>query len=88
MNMTYTHDAPKQETALPDALAKINYHVLDDAILKKIVDPDIYYSFARCRATGLRMDKREANELATSIREWAQSRNLNRLSMLISAPTS
>ena len=74
MKMPHTHDAPKQEIALPDALARINYHVLDDAILKKIVDPDIYYAFARCRATGLRMEKREANELAISIREWAQSK--------------
>ena len=74
MQKTHTHDAPKQVTALPAALMNINNHVLDDAILKKIVDPDIYYSFARCRATGLRMEKAEANELATSIREWAQSK--------------
>ncbi len=74
MKMHTTHDAPKQDIALPPALAKINYHVLDDAILKKIVDPDIYYAFARCRATGVRMDKHDADELAVCIREWAQSK--------------
>ena len=69
-----THEAPRQEAALPPALANINTHVLDDAILKKLVDPEIYYAFARCRATGLAMDKEEANGLAKSIREWAQSK--------------
>ncbi len=74
MRMPHTHDAPKQEIALPDALARINHHVLDDAVLKKIVNPDIYYAFARCRATGVPMEKREADELAISIREWAQAK--------------
>ncbi len=46
-----THDAPQQTAALPPALANINSKVLDDAILKKLVDPDIYDAFARCRAT-------------------------------------
>lgn len=69
-----THDAPQQTAALPPALANINSNVLDDAILKKLVDPDIYNAFARCRATGLAMDKDAANTLATSIREWAQSK--------------
>ena len=69
-----THDAPTQEAALPPALANINGYVLDDAILKKLVDPDVYYSFARCRATGLPMEKDAANALAKSIREWAQSK--------------
>lgn len=69
-----THDAPQRTTALPPALANINSNVLDDAILKKLVDPDIYNAFARCRATGLAMDKDAANTLATSIREWAQSK--------------
>ena len=69
-----THDAPKQPAALPEALANINTNVLDDAILKKLVDPDTYYAFARCRATGLPMDRKDADALATSIREWAQSK--------------
>ena len=69
-----THDAPLQTTPLPPSLANINDRVLDDAILKKLVDPEVYYAFARCRATGLPMEKKEANELAKSIREWAQSK--------------
>ncbi len=72
--MHSTYDAPTQTVALPPALANMNSNVLDDAILKKLVDPDIYYAFARCRATGLPMDKEDANALAESIREWAQSK--------------
>ena len=72
--MHTTYDAPAQTAALPPALANMNSNVLDDAILKKLVDPDIYYAFARCRATGLPMDKADANALAKSIREWAQSK--------------
>ena len=75
--MATTHsayDAPRQTAALPTALANINSNVLDDAILKKLVDPETYYAFARCRATGLPMDKPAANALADSIREWAQSK--------------
>ena len=72
--MHATYDAPTQTVALPPALANMNSNVLDDAILKKLVDPDVYYAFARCRATGLPMDKEDANALAKSIREWAQSK--------------
>ena len=75
--MTDTHstrDAPKHMADLPPALLNINSNVLGDAILKKLVDPDIYYAFARCRATGLPMDKDAADALAQSIREWAQSK--------------
>ncbi len=74
MQTHYTHEAPKQGTALPQALANINTKVLDDGTLKKLVDPDIYYAFERCRTTGKPMDKKDANALATSIREWAQSK--------------
>ena len=69
-----THEAPTQEVALPPALAMINSNVLDDAILKKLVDPDVYYALAQCRATGVPMDRDFANALAKSIREWAQSK--------------
>ena len=69
-----THEAPRTTIGLPPALANINSNVLDDAILKKLVDPDVYYAFARCRATGLSMDKYPRDELAKSIREWAQSK--------------
>ena len=69
-----THEAPRKATDLPAALENINGNVLDDAILKKLVDPDVYYEFARCRATGVAMDRYSANELAKSIREWAQSK--------------
>ena len=69
-----THEAPTQEVALPSALARINSNVLDDAILKKLVDPDVYYALAQCRATGVPMDREFANALAKSIREWAQSK--------------
>ena len=75
--MTVTHstyNAPMQAAALPSSLANMNSNVLDDAILKKLVDPDVYYAFARCRATGLPMDRNFANALAKSIREWAQSK--------------
>ncbi len=74
MQTHYTHEAPKQTTSLPAALANINAKVLDDGTLKKLVDPDIYYAFERCRTTGQPMDKKDANALATSIREWAQSK--------------
>ena len=70
----YTHEAPKEAATLPTALANINTKVLDDGTLKKLVDPDIYYAFERCRTTGRPMDKKDANALATSIREWAQSK--------------
>ena len=73
-SMHSTHDAPAQTVALPEAFANMNNNVLDDAILKKLVDPDVYYAFARCRATGLPMDKDFANALAKSIREWALSK--------------
>ena len=69
-----THDAPTQTAVLPPALANMNSNILDDALLKKLVDPDVYYAFARCRATGLPMDQNFANALAKSIREWAQSK--------------
>ena len=69
-----THEAPRSTTGLPPALANINSNVLDDAILKKLVDPDVYYAFARCRATGLPMDRYSQDELAKSIRGWAHSR--------------
>ena len=69
-----TYDAPTQAAALPPALANMNSNVLDEAILKKLVDPDVYYAFARCRATGLPMDREPADALALSIREWAQSK--------------
>ena len=75
MTITHlTHDAPTQAPALPPALANMNSKVLDEAILKKLVDPDVYYAFARCRATGVPMDREPADALALSIREWAQSK--------------
>ncbi len=69
-----THDAPAQAVALPAELAEINRDVLDDAVLKKLVDPEVYYAFAQCRATGVPMDRPFANALARSVREWAQSK--------------
>ncbi len=74
MQTHYTHEAPKQAAALPKALANINSKVLDDGTLKKLVDPDIYYAFERCRTTGRPMEKKDGNALATSVREWAQSK--------------
>ena len=74
MQTHYTYEAPKQAAALPKALANINTNVLDDGTLRKLVDPDIYYAFERCRTTGRPMDKDDANALAMSIREWAQSK--------------
>ena len=53
-----THGAPAHPVALPSSLANLNGNVLDDAILMKLVDPDVYYAFARCRATGLPMDSK------------------------------
>jgi glutamine synthetase len=68
-------DAGSQSTgSLPAPLANINAKVLDDDTLKKQVDPDIYFAFERCRASGEPMAKSDANSLATSIREWAQSK--------------
>ena len=69
-----TYDAPTETAALPPALAKMNSNMLDDALLKKLVDPEVYYAFARCRATGLPMERHFADALAKSIREWAQSK--------------
>ena len=69
-----THDAPAQAVALPTELAEINHDVLDDAILKKLIDPEVYYSFVQCRATGVPMDKQFSDALAVSVREWAQSK--------------
>ncbi len=69
-----THDAPAQAVALPTELAEINHDVLDDAILKKLIDPEVYYSFVQCRATGVPMEKQFADALAVSVREWAQSK--------------
>ena len=75
MTLTHsTYDAPTQTAALPPALANVNTNMLDDALLKKLVDPDVYYAFARCRATGLPMERHFADALAKSIREWAQSK--------------
>jgi glutamine synthetase len=74
MTSHYAREAPKQVASLPEALANINSRVLDDGSLKKIVDPDIYYAFEKCRSTGKPMDKKDSNALATSIREWAQSK--------------
>ena len=70
----FSYEAPIETAALPSAFANMNSNVLDDGILKKLVDPDVYYAFARCRATGLPMEKDPANALALSIREWAQSK--------------
>ena len=70
----YTHDAPKAVTSLPEALANINAKVLDEGTPRKLVDPDIYYAFERCRANGRSMDKADADALAMSVREWARSK--------------
>ncbi len=67
-------EAPERATVLPAALANINSKVLDDRALRKLVDPDIYNAFEQCRASGRPMDKKDANALATSVREWAQSK--------------
>ena len=74
MQTPYTHDAPKAATSLPEALANINAKVLDEDTLRKLVDPDIYYAFERCRANGRSMDKADADALAISVREWARSK--------------
>lgn len=69
---TYSH--PEQPDPLPEALANINSMVLDDRMLKKILNPEIFTAFAECRASGQRMCKGAADELAQSVREWAQSK--------------
>ena len=69
-----THAYPEQPAPLPEALANINSRVLDDRMLKKILNPEIFTAFAECRASGQRMSKGAANELALSVREWAQSK--------------
>ena len=72
MNTDYLHG--KQSESLPAALANINSCVLDDVVLKKLVDPEIYLAFDECRASGTPMSKAAANALAESIRLWAQSK--------------
>ena len=74
MTNQFTHEAQKQSMTTPEALANINSKVLDDGILKKLVDLDTYHAFVKCRETGQPMSKGPANSLATSIREWAQSK--------------
>ena len=74
MKSNVMHEAPGQTIALPDALANINTRVLDDDAMRRTVDSDIYDAFTRCRSTGNRMSKEDANALATSIRKWAQER--------------
>ncbi len=74
MKSKVTHEAPGQTTDLPAALANINSRVLDDDAMRRLVDPDIYDAFTRCRSTGIPMSKEDANTLATSIRKWAQER--------------
>ena len=74
MKSNVTHEAPGQTTDLPAALANINSRVLDDDAMRRLVDPDIYDAFTRCRSTGIPMSKEDANTLATSIRKWAQER--------------
>jgi glutamine synthetase len=74
MSIHFTNESQNQSMNLPAALANINSKVLDDVILKKLVDPDIYFAFEKCRKTGHPMSKNDANALATSVREWAQSK--------------
>lgn len=74
MQTPYTHDAPNAARPLPEALANINTKVLDEGTLRKLVDPDIYYAFERCRANGQSRDKADADALAISVREWARSK--------------
>ena len=62
MNTDYLHG--KQSESLPAALANINSCVLDDVVLKKLVDPEIYLAFDECRASGTPMSKAAANALA------------------------
>ena len=69
-----TYAQPEQSAPLPEALANINSRVLDDRMLKRILNPEIFTAFAECRASGQRMSKGAANELAQSVREWAQSK--------------
>ena len=45
MTVNYTHEAPNKAAALPAALANINNQVLDNGIMKKLFDPDVYYAF-------------------------------------------
>ena len=61
----YAREAPKLIASLPEALANINSRVLDDGSMKKIVDPDIYYAFDKCRSTGKPMAKKDANLMST-----------------------
>jgi glutamine synthetase len=58
----------------PAALANINSKVLDDRMLRSILEPDIFTAFSACRADGDPMAKAHANSLADSIRKWAQSK--------------
>ena len=74
MKSSDTHEAPGQTTPLPVALANINTKVLDDDAMRQLLDSDIYDAFTLCRSTGNRMNKEDANALATSIRKWAQER--------------
>jgi len=74
MKSNVTHEAPGQTTDLPAALANINTRVLDDDAMRRLIDPDIYDAFTRCRSTGIPMSKEDADTLATSIRKWAQER--------------
>jgi glutamine synthetase len=74
VTVNYTHDTPNKAATLPAALANINNQVLDNGIMKKLFDPDVYYAFEQCRKTGQPMEKKAANALANSIREWAQSK--------------
>ena len=62
---TYAH--PEQAAPLPEALANINSKVLDDRALKRILNPEIFTAFAACRASGQRMSKGAANELAQKL---------------------
>ncbi len=70
----YTHDAPKAVTSLPEALANITAKVLDEGTPRKLVDPDIYCAFERCRTNGQPMDKADADALAMSVREGTRSK--------------
>jgi glutamine synthetase len=58
----------------PNDVMNINTHVLDDANLKALIQPDVWKEFENCRYKSIPMPKNSKNAMARAIREWAQSR--------------
>eukprot|EP01006_Ploeotia_vitrea_P016050 TRINITY_DN46519_c0_g1_i2.p1 TRINITY_DN46519_c0_g1~~TRINITY_DN46519_c0_g1_i2.p1 ORF type:complete len:777 (+),score=491.56 TRINITY_DN46519_c0_g1_i2:123-2453(+) len=56
---------------LPEPLQGLASRVFNDAIMRRVLEPETYQAFRRCQASGQPMSKAHANSLALAMQRWA-----------------